>query len=102
MSIIGGKGINIDLNNVISECNRTDDVLFSESHSRMIISTNRNHANKIIDLASTYDIPCSIIGTVKNKEVSFNIDKKEIISLPLADISKVWSEVIPKCMGEIH
>jgi len=102
MSILGGKGINIDLNNVISECNRTDDVLFSESHSRMIISTNRNHANKIVDLASIYDIPCSIIGTVKNKEVSFNIDKKEIISLPLADISKVWSEVIPKCMSEIH
>ena len=102
MSILGKKGINIELNNVISECNRIDYVLFSESHSRMIISTNRNHVNKIIDLASNYDVPCSIIGVVENKNASFNIGKKEIISLPLADISKIWSEVIPNCMGEIR
>jgi phosphoribosylformylglycinamidine synthase len=102
MSILGEKGINIDLNNVISECNRIDDVLFSESHSRMIISTNRNYVNKILDLARNYGVPCSIIGTVKNDDISINISKKEIISLTLADISKVWGDVIPKCMGEVN
>ena len=102
MSILGEKGINIDLNNVISECHRIDDVLFSESHSRMIISTNKNHVNKILDLARNYDVPCSIIGTVKNKDISINMNKKEIISLTSSDISKVWSDVIPKCMGEVN
>lgn len=101
MSILGGLGFEVDLNNVISECKRVDDILFSESHSRFIMSTGKQHVNKIVDLASKYNVPCNIIGKVKTNDVSIRIGKKEVCSIPLENVKKSWITTIPKYMGEI-
>ncbi len=101
MSILGELGFNVNLNNVISECNRIDDILFSESHSRLILSTGKQHVKNIENLARKYNVPCKIIGKVITSCVSIRFGENKIISIPLDDIKKSWITAIPKYMDEI-
>lgn len=101
MSILGELGFDVDLNNIISECNRIDDILFSESHSRLILSTEKQHVKKIVDIANKYNVPCSIIGKVKTNFISIRLGENKLFSIPLEDIKKNWITTIPKYMDEI-
>ncbi len=101
MCIGGNKGIDIELDKVNSICNRVDEILFSESHGRMLLATSRECVEKLVALADRYGTPCSVIGIVRNEVFSVRIDGRNVISLPVAELGKTWSEAIPRQMGEV-
>ncbi len=99
--ILSGKGLEADVEKVSSTCNRVDDVLFSESHGRMILTTSKDRVDKVLNLASSFGVLCSVIGTVKKEKFVIKREGREVISLPVEDIRKAWSKSIPRCMGEV-
>lgn len=68
MCIENDIGTEVDPKLLLNTCNRLDDLLFSESHSRFIIAVSANKVDEIKRLS----IPYSIIGVFKGKRITFN------------------------------
>jgi phosphoribosylformylglycinamidine synthase len=102
MLFYGNQGIELDLSKVITTCNKIDDILFSESHSRMLVSIRKSNLENIFRLAKKYRVKCSPIGLIRNKGFLVKNNGQEIISLSLEDIIKPWNTTIPENMGEVN
>jgi phosphoribosylformylglycinamidine synthase II len=102
MSIAGKQGVKVDLDAVPSTCKRLDNLLFSESHGRLLVSVDEKHVKSLVELAKNHGVPCNIIGLVEGNSLIIRSDGHEVVSLPLENIRKSWSEAIPSYMGENH
>lgn len=62
MSLSSNRGATVDLRKLPKDEMRDDELLFSESNSRFIISTNQ--PERVLRLASQHGVPAAVIGTV--------------------------------------
>ncbi len=72
MCIMNDIGASIDTKLILNECNRLDDLLFSESHSRFIIALSDKSVNDVKTILNANDIPYSIIGSFNGNKISFD------------------------------
>jgi len=72
LCIINDIGASIDTKLILNECNRLDDLLFSESHSRFIMAISDKSVNDVKTILNANDIPYSIIGSFKGNKISFD------------------------------
>ena len=98
MSIQGGKGFVADLDKVPNKTTRLDNLLFSESRSRFIIETRPKTTNRILSSFKRLGIPAARIGNVTGQKIEFRSKGERIVSIPLAEAAKAWSETIPRTM----
>ena len=63
---------------------RSDILLFSESQSRVIISTDK--VTKMEELAEKFKVPCQVIGKVKGSRLKI----LNLIDLPIEKLNKSW------------
>jgi phosphoribosylformylglycinamidine synthase len=83
MCILGRIGVSADLASVPSECSRMDDLLFSESHSRFIVTAENVQLSKVSSILEENNIPYGIIGKagggliMLKDAVNISIDKAE-------------------------
>jgi phosphoribosylformylglycinamidine synthase len=98
MCIKGNLGAQIDLKPVESQELRTDELLFSESHSRFILSIKKDHLTTIKELAEQHSVPFYLLGKV-TKEPTFSLSYSSgKIKCDLNKMKKIWLETIPKIM----
>jgi len=83
MSIRGSTGFEVDLDVVPNLCSRTDDLLFSESHSRYIVGTKQ--PEKVRKMLSSADVMFEQIGSAANA-IEFAKGKKRLIKLTLKQL----------------
>jgi len=83
MSIAGSTGFEVDLDVVPNLCSRTDDLLFSESHSRYIVGTKQ--PEKVRKMLSSADVMFEQIGSAANA-IEFAKGKKRLIKLTLKQL----------------
>lgn len=112
MAIIGGKGFVVDLAKVPSyRVSQTDKLLFSETRSRFLLETkwwNTGRVKRRIGWYGQRYVPLSTkfhawkIGRVVGHKLEFRHRGKTVISLPLDEAVRAWSQAIPKAMGEIQ
>ncbi|MEE9586346.1 MAG: phosphoribosylformylglycinamidine synthase subunit PurL [Nitrososphaerales archaeon] len=100
MCILGGKGIDVELGKIPSTCKRVDEILFSESHGRILLETSRDRVKQVLVLAKKNRISCGVIGAVKSEGFSVRFEGRDVISISSADLRKPWSESISRLMGE--
>ena len=100
MCISSSKGIDVDIDRINSSCKRIDERLFSESHGRFVLTASKKEVSNIAKLANKYNIEYSVIGLVKGDKFLIKSNNKNIISLKVNEIRKVWDESIPKLIGE--
>ncbi len=100
MSIKSNLGIEIDLNKINAENMRLDELLFSESHSRFIVTTPKSKVNDLLKLAKSRGVPAYHIGRVDSSpRVVFHYEDNEIVNCDLKDIKQAWDSTIPSFMG---
>lgn len=63
MCIAGGKGVAVDLRSISPRELRDDELLFSESNSRFVLSTEK--PDKLLATLSARNVPAAVIGTVR-------------------------------------
>ncbi|TFF88982.1 MAG: phosphoribosylformylglycinamidine synthase subunit PurL [Promethearchaeota archaeon] len=98
MSISSEFGADIDFSKIQNEL-RDDFLLFSESHSRIIITTKKSNINKIKEIAQKYNVPFNIIGETTNKN-NINIKLKNVsLTYQINKMKKIYFETIPSYMG---
>ena len=67
---------------------RPDELLFSESQSRIIVTTNKNDANKVINLCKEHNIDCKIIGKVTGKSLIISQNGKKLINIKINQLKQ--------------
>ena len=83
MAIAGSTGFKVDLDSVPNSCIRTDDLLFSESHSRYIVGTKEpEKVRKVLSLAG---VTFAKIGRAASI-IEFAKGKKKLIKLTLKQL----------------
>lgn len=101
MCIIGNLGAYVELNSLETSDLRLDELLFSESHSRFILSLKKEHQDALKELARKSSVPFYVLGSVIEDptiEISHTNGK---IKCDLNKMKKIWTETIPKIMGVI-
>jgi phosphoribosylformylglycinamidine synthase len=104
MSIKGKLGATINLDDVpASNIKRIDELLFSETYSRFIVSSSKNNAEKVLKIAYENNAPAGIIGkTVDSDQFTVSYRGKQIINCSVQEMERGWRETIPRALGVIY
>ena len=87
MAILGGVGFNIFIDKIPNSCSNTDNLLFSESHSRYIIGT--QEPKRVEKILSDIDgLVFSRIGEACKENVTFKMKSKILIDTDLGAITR--------------
>ena len=98
MSVQGRKGVTVDLDRVPNKTSRVDNLLFSESRSRFVLETRPKNTARILGSFKRLGIHAAKVGTVTDNGIEFLSNGQPIITIPLAEASRAWSETIPRAM----
>jgi len=98
MSVQGRKGVTIDIDKVPNESRRMNNLLFSESRSRFVLETKPKNSARIVNSFKRLGIPAAKVGTVTDNGIEFLSKGQAIITIPVAEASRAWSEAIPRAM----
>jgi len=100
MAIKGGLGVDVDVERIPAEKMRLDELLFSESCARFIITARKDDSENIIKIARKNGAQAKIVGEViKAEQYNFNYKGKQIIRCSLKKMNDAWSQTIPLMMG---
>jgi phosphoribosylformylglycinamidine synthase len=69
-------------------------MLFGESQSRIIISTDKKNIAAIEKIAGNHKISCNKIGTTGGDRFIIDKDKHKLIDLSLEQIAQAWSDAL--------
>ena len=90
MAIAGSIGLKIDLDTVPNSCNRIDELLFSETHSRYIIAT--KDAGSVHRVLASAGVPFAEVGKTNGTNVEFVKGKRQIIRLTLKQLQSNFNQ----------
>ena len=97
MAMSGNLGCEVDISKIPAEEGISDNnLLFSESHARFIITVSAERCEEIID---SIDVDAAIIGEVKGDSLKINKEDKNIVDLAVADLDDAYHGVIEKYMA---
>jgi len=88
-------GCNVSLDKVPGEKLDADRVLFSESHSRYLISFDKKNISQIEDILKTNKVSFNQIGEFGGEQIQFTDNSKLIIDLNLKKIHEIWLHALP-------
>ncbi|MBQ2962369.1 phosphoribosylformylglycinamidine synthase subunit PurL [Methanobrevibacter sp.] len=97
MALSSKIGCEVDISKIPAEEGISDNnLLFSESHARFIITASTDKADEII---SAIDVDAAIIGEVKGDSLVINKENENIVDLAVADLDDAYHGVIEKYMA---
>ncbi|MDF2717877.1 MAG: purL, partial [Paenibacillus sp.] len=77
---------------------RSDIELFSESQSRILLSASPEKAAELEAWIAGNGVPVRNIGNVQGQDLQIEINAKQAIQSPVAQLEKVWKDAIPCLM----
>ncbi|ETT53184.1 MULTISPECIES: phosphoribosylformylglycinamidine synthase subunit PurL [unclassified Paenibacillus] len=93
--ISGSIGANIELS---AGGLRPDVALFSESQSRIILTSAPEHAEELKAAVAAYGVPVEIIGTVGGERLRVTLDGSSALDEAVTELKTIWEDAIPCLM----
>ncbi|MGA8943275.1 MAG: phosphoribosylformylglycinamidine synthase subunit PurL [Thermoactinomyces sp.] len=94
--ISGNMGAEIDLETKLAPAVH----LFSESQSRILLTTAKDNVDKVVKLAEKHGVPCRQIGKVtEERRLIVNVNHQCVIEQEISLLSKRWEDAIPCAMS---
>ncbi len=91
-AIMGGIGARVELD---ATDLRTDQVLFGEDQSRIIVSLEKDKLDELLEVVQASGVPFAILGETVDSDLIIKTEQQqEVINLTIDKISKVWQEGI--------
>ena len=90
IAMTNNVGCTVSLDNVPSEKLPDDKVLFSESHSRYLISVSKSNLDSVLDYLRTKKATFGIIGKFGGKGIEFSKNKKTVAKLSVDKAHDKW------------
>jgi len=88
-------GCNVSLDDIPGEKLDVDRILFSESHSRYLLSFDKKNISQIEDLLKQNNVSFKQIGQFGGEQIQFVNDSKLIIDLDLKKTHEIWLHALP-------
>ncbi len=88
-------GCNVSLYDIPGEKLDVDRILFSESHSRYLVSFDKKNLSKIEDILKTNNVSFKQIGKFGGEQIQFVNDSKLLIDLDLKKTHEIWLHALP-------
>ena len=90
LCMINQIGCNISLEKIPGEKLDSDKILFSESHSRYLLTIENKNLSKLEETLKKYGVSYSLIGEFTGDSICFSSDSKPIIDLSVDKAHKTW------------
>lgn len=74
---------------------RTDVLLFSESQSRILLSTAQEQAEAVLALAAELGVPAQVIGKTGGSSLVVKVNGAEAINASIQEVKAAWKDAIP-------
>ena len=100
MCMSGDIGASVDLSKIPTNCKRWDDILFSESHSRFLVTIKEKNLVNLLNISSNHNIPVSIIGYVGGKDLELKNNDDVLFSSEITYISDSVYSSLSKLMDD--
>ena len=88
-------GCSVSLDDIPGEKLDVDRVLFSESHSRYLISFDKTNLSTIEDILKENKVSFKQIGHFGGDVIQFSNDSKPVITLDVEKTHKIWLHALP-------
>jgi len=85
-------GCNLELKDEI----RTDALLFGETQSRIVVSTQNQNLQKLLDLAQKRRIKAAVIGKTGGDNLVIRHLDQEVVNISLEEAKRLWKETLPE------
>ena len=97
MAMNGGFGAIIDLKKIPRMNMNPNELLFSESHGRFMVSSRIENVDKILKICKDNNASASLIGKTNDEEtIKFSIEKEIIANCEIKKMRKNWKDGIQK------
>lgn len=96
MCILSNVGAIVDLAKIPNECSKIDDLLFSESHSRFIISVRNGKLANATSMLEKSKVPYSTIGKTGGSSIRFVKNGSEVINISIDKAADAWINTIER------
>jgi len=83
-------GCNVSLEKIPGEKLDSDKILFSESHSRYLVTFENKNLQKLEETLKKHGVSYSLIGEFTGDSICFTCDSKPIIDLSVDKAQKTW------------
>lgn len=74
---------------------RSDVLLFSESQSRILLSTSQEQAAAVLALAQEHGVPAQVIGKTGGDSLVVKVNGTEAIRASIQEVKAAWKDAIP-------
>jgi len=99
MAIKGSLGLTVDLGAIPRATSmRADDILFSESSARFIVTTPERHKPKLLSLAKRKGASAAEIGEVSASNFKITQGRKSLVDAPIKFLEEAWNRPILQAM----
>ncbi|MBI3115747.1 MAG: phosphoribosylformylglycinamidine synthase subunit PurL, partial [Thaumarchaeota archaeon] len=100
MCIWGATGATVEADRIPSSAMAFDELLFSESHGRLILTAPSNDAVKLVEELSRARIPRSVVGEVGGTKLRISSRSKGVISVGVEEMSDSWARGLARVLGD--
>ena len=90
LCMTGGIGCEISVKEIPGQQLGTDRMLFSESHSRYVLVSEKKNMGRLLDILKKHGTSHRLVGRFTGREMRFLDDDKAIISLSVDKAQKTW------------
>tara|TARA_B100000959_G_C14964747_1_gene617262 strand:+ start:315 stop:2480 length:2166 start_codon:yes stop_codon:yes gene_type:complete len=90
LCMINQIGCNVSLDKIPGEKLDSDKILFSESHSRYLVTFENRNLEKLEEILKKHNVSYSLIGEFTGDSILFSSDSKSIIDLSVDKAQKTW------------
>jgi phosphoribosylformylglycinamidine synthase len=100
MCILSGLGAEINAEEIPRDKMLIDELLFSESNARFIMTVSRKNVDEFLSLASKIGVKVAEIGRVVDTgELSMSDNKGVVVTCGIEALRKSWSDSMPRAIG---
>jgi phosphoribosylformylglycinamidine synthase len=102
MCIHGNLGAEINIKEIPKDKMSVDELIFSESNSRFIMTVSRKNLDEFLSLASYTGARVAEIGRVTDTgELVFSSNEDRVLACGVEPMRKAWSDSIPTSLGGV-
>jgi phosphoribosylformylglycinamidine synthase len=83
-------GCSVSVENISNQQLESDEILFSESHSRYLLTFDKKNLQKLEELLKKNNVTFQIIGKFGGESIQFTDDSKSLIDLSVDKAHKTW------------
>jgi len=83
-------GCTVSLENISNQQLESDEILFSESHSRYLLTFDKKNLQRLEELLKKNNVTFQVIGKFGGESIRFTDNSKSIIDLSVDKAHKTW------------